>query len=561
LEENLLYKATRPSKKASFVKGAVILSIAGIICKIIGVVYRIPLTNIIGENGFAYYAVAFDIYNVLLVLSAAGLPVAISKMVSERTALGDHLGARKVFRTAAAILAILGFVFTVLMIALSGPIAQGINSDMQGLWQTILWTAPALFFVCLISAYRGFFQGMQVMMPTAVSQVVEQVARLAVGLPMAAWLFTLGGDAAGANGAVIGTTISEAIALVILAGIYLAARPRLKKRIDYQMTNAPIKQMRTRSILKKLAKLAIPVTLGACIMPLVQFIDTAMVMNVLNGIPELGPYSKGLYGILKGSVNPLINLPSVITLSLMMTLVPAISSSLAHKDFLMIRKKAGAGLKLAIISGLPFAVMFIIMARPILSMLFGTLNDSQYMNGLNALDIGTLLLQILGGGIFFISIIQTLTGVLQGMGRMMTPVINLAIGAAVKIALTYLLVRIPSLNIQGAAISTVACYVVAAILNIIFTVKHTQMQFRLLDYIVKPVIATAVMGAFMYFGQGLLSHYIGMEISAIIIMVIGAAIYLLLTLVLGVLKQEDMEFIPGGRKLQKLMKKISLKKQ
>ncbi len=559
MRESILHKATKPAKKVSFVKGAVILSIAGIICKIIGAIYRIPLTNLIGEQGMAYYSVSFDIYNVLLVVSAAGLPVAISKMVSERTTLGDHLGAYRVFKTAVAVLAILGALFSAVMMALSGPLAHVINKDMENLWQSILWTGPALFFVCIISAYRGYFQGMQVMMPTATSQVVEQVGRLAIGIPLASWLFALGGKFMGANGAVIATTASEGIALIILIAIFLTARPRLRQRIEIQKAHAQIRQMRTRSILKRLAKLAVPVTIGAFIMPAVQFIDTLMVMNVLKGIQGMDKDSiEGLYGILKNCVNPLINLPAVLTLSLMMSLVPAISSSLAEKDFVTLRKKAGAGLKLAIITGLPCMAGFFLLARPILSMMYsGSLGNDVYMN-LSDTDIAVQLLQILSIGVFFISIIQTLTGVLQGMGRMFTPVVNLLIGAVIKVVLTFFLVRDPSLNIQGAAISTVACYAVAAILNIIFMIRHTQMRFRFMDFIVKPVIATAGMGALVYFGHTLLSGMIGANLSAVIVIVLAIVIYFIMILVFGALKEEDMEFLPGGRKLERLMKRFGM---
>lgn len=562
MRESILHKATKPmkpTKKVSFVKGAVILTIAGLICKIIGAIYRIPLTNLIGEQGMAYYSVSFDIYNVLLVISAAGLPVAISKMVSERTTLGDHLGAYRVFKTALTVLAILGALFSAVMMALSGPLAHVINSKMTGLWQNILWTGPALFFVCIISAYRGYFQGMQVMMPTATSQVVEQVGRLAIGIPMAGWLFTLGGEVMGANGAVIGTTASEGIALVLLMAIFLVARPRLRQRIEIQKAHGQIKQMRSRSILKRLAKLAIPVTIGAFIMPAVQLIDTFMVMNVLKTVPGMTDASiSGMYGILKSSVNPLINLPAVITLSLMMSLVPAISASLAEKDFSTLRKKAGAGLKLAIITGLPCAAGFFLLAKPILQLMYGgSLGNDVYLNK-SDLDIAIQLLQILSIGVFFISIIQTLTGVLQGMGKMMTPVVNLLIGAVVKVVLTFFLVRIPSLNIQGAAISTVACYAVAAILDIIFMIKYTQTRFKFMDFFIKPLIATAGMGALVYFGQSLFSGIMGAKLSAVFVIVVAVVIYFIMVLIFGALKEEDMEFLPGGHKLEKLMKKHGL---
>ncbi|MDP2892339.1 MAG: polysaccharide biosynthesis protein [Bacillota bacterium] len=568
-------KAAAGTVKKSFVKGAIILGIAGIICKIIGAVYRIPLANIIGERGMAHYQVAYPIYTLLLVVSSAGLPIAISKMVAEKIAVGDHFGAHRIYRVSAWLLAIVGVLTSVAMMIFAVPIAKAVG--LETAWLAILAIGPSLLIVSLISAFRGYFQGMQVMTPTAVSQIIEQVGKLAIGFPLALAFFAIGiagpwgflpegvqntaqnlanyGQAQfGAAGALLGVTGSELFALLLLFGIYLVARPRLKRRI---MASVKLKKEKTFGIVGRIAKIAIPVTIGASIMPLVQLIDTAMVMNLVKDMPAIGSYSDQMFGVLTGFINPLINVPAVLTIALMMALVPAISSSMVEKDMLAIRNKASTGLKLTMIIGFPCAAGFYLLSRPILELLYGRLNNTLLPTG-TAMDLATQLLQVLAIGIFFLSIVQTMTGVLQGIGRVVIPVINLLIGAAVKVVLTLVLVGDPAINIVGAAYSTIACYAVAAILNIIFVIKQTRLRFRVLDFIIKPALAAAGMGALVYFGQKLLEGPVGAKVSTVIAIVAGAIVYFMLILLFGALKPEDMAFMPGGAKLSRLMNKIGI---
>ena len=346
--------------KKSFVKGAVVLGAAGLLVKVIGAFYRIPLTRIIGESGMGLYQLAYPIYSYLLVISTAGLPTAISRMVAEQVTLGNEEGARRVFRVSFQILFVIGLALSLFLWFGSSWIATLLGDGLAAL--SVQYIAPALFFVSLMSAFRGYFQGMQTMGPTAVSQVVEQIGKLIIGLYLAsAWMTSFSivspesGIANGAAGAMMGVTLSEVAAVILLVGVYMRHRSKEKKKLQkeecgIEQTFAP---MSFGSIAKQLARIAVPVTIGASIMPLVGMIDAVLINNKLTSIGFSIGEARSLYGLLTGVVNTLVNMPAVLTIALAMSLVPAIAESRTLKDTVGVRAKAGTGLKLAMLVGLP----------------------------------------------------------------------------------------------------------------------------------------------------------------------------------------------------------------
>jgi stage V sporulation protein B len=531
----------------SFVKGAAILGAAGLIVKFIGAIFRIPLTNIIGADGMANYQVAYPIYAALLVISSAGLPTAISKLVSERVTLGDYNGAHKVFQTAFKLLLIIGVVSTAVMLALSGSLASAAQIPSAKLALNMI--APSLFFVSILSAYRGYFQGLQLMSPTAMTQIIEQVIKLGAGLYFA-WLWFPKGEEYGAAGALLGVTISEIIALAVIVLIYNLRKKQFKqKRIQY----SGIAYHTSRSVLKDLLYTAIPVTLGACLMPIVNFFDTLIVTNTMAGVDysAFNPLTpKTSFGVLTGSVNPLINMPAVLSLALCMSLVPAISEARAKKSPLLVSSRSAMGFKLSILIGLPCAVGLFILAGPVISLL--------YSSGLKPteLAVGTQLLQTLSIGVLFLTFLQTMTGVLQGAGHPGIPLLSLAIGAIVKVLISILLIRVPSININGAAIGTAACYGIAALLNVIFVIKHTKPSIKPFSGLLMPLLSTAVMGGMVYYMFKTLSPALGSAKAAIICIAAAVIIYVVMLFVTKAIRKEDMDYIPGGAKITRFMNKL-----
>ncbi len=532
------------STKSSFVKGAAILGVAGLLVKIIGAVYRIPLQNIIGVAGMGNYGAVYPIYAFLLVASSAGLPTAISKLVSERLARGDEYGARRVFKTAFRLLCIIGVVSGVALALLSCPLASANN--FPGSYLGFLAIAPALLFVSLLSAYRGYFQGMQRMTPTAVSQIVEQLGKLAVGFTLGASLLPLGPEY-GAMGAMIGVSFSELLALVLLMGYY-----RRVKR-DMGEIRPTHKAEPRKKVVAALLAIAIPVTLGASILPLTQSIDSFMIVSRLIGLGFAADTARAAFAVLTQSVYPLINMPAVLSLAIAMSLVPAISQAVTQKRAKDVRDMAGTGLKITILIGMPASVGMFCLAEQILRMLYSSLTPEQ-------LALGTQLLQTMSVAVMMLALVQSMTGILQGMGRQMIPVVNLFFGAIIKVVVSFILLGIPSINIVGASVGTIACYTFAAAMNIIYVLRRTGLRPRLLDFIVKPLLASALMAAGILVLYPIFITMAGGSntIATLLSVVFAVVIYFSTILLTKTLNAADLELIPGGSKLQRLTKQADL---
>ncbi len=576
--------------KKSFVKGAGILAISGLIVKVIGAIFRIPLMNIIGSEGVGLYQMAYPIYAFLLVASTSGLPVAISKMVSEELATGNHYGGYKIFRISRRLLFLLGTITSIILL-----VSSGLISNIQGNPKSIyplMAISPALFFVSIMSAYRGYFQGMHIMHPTALSQIVEQLGKLIMGLTLAALWLPKGPEFAAA-GAIVGVTLSEVAALVLLLGIFRRERSTILR--NARLTYRTHHQTSSRDIIYRLIEIAVPVTIGASIMPLVNMSDQVIVVNRLAPIiPKIAnvPYSlesfiefakeKGLqiplgltlenmattmpevyveyinmlatklYGILTGAVNTLINFPAVLTIALAMSLVPAISESHVLRDIKGVGSKVVLGIRLTLLVGVPAAVGLGVLAQPILGALYKNFQEWEYI-------YGTRLLMTMSIGVIFLTLVQSLTAMLQGIGRIGIPVRNLLIGALFKVVITYTLVGNPEWNIQGAAIGTVVCYAVAAILNFISVIRYTDVKISLTDLVIKPVISVAVMGIVVYYAYSVLfgatdSNIISLGASIIA----GVVVYAIMLLLTKAITAEDLAVLPKGKSIARILNRLGL---
>lgn len=530
----------------SFVRGAAILGGIGLIVKVIGAFFRIPLTNIIGLDGMANYTVAYPIYAFLVVISTAGLPAAISKMVSERVTVGDYRGAHKVFQSALKMLFLIGIISTAVMFALSGVIAN--LNNMPSARLSLMLISPSLFFVALLSAYRGYFQGLQQMVPTATTQLVEQVVKLIAGLYLAS-LWISQGVEYGAAGALLGVSLSEVCAFVLIVGLY----NRKKRDIKNKLKESSTKSFRSRrGTTSGLIMIALPITIAACIMPLIMSLDSLIINNVLPNV-DYSAYNpltaKESFGLLTGAVNSLVNMPAVLSIALCMSLVPAISEAKAKKDKLAVSRRSTMGFKLAVLVGVPSAVGMFLLAKPILSFLYSSLSD-------DALTQGAELLQIMSLAVLFLTLLQTLSGILQGAGKPFIPLISLLAGAIVKVVLSIILIKIPSLNIKGAAIGTAACYAIAAMLNLIAVIKVTKPKIKVVSDVVMPIISTATMGVLVYFMYRSLEPALGNTKATLLCLLGAVLVYVVMLFVTGAAKKEDMTFIPGGTVITRFMNKL-----
>lgn len=567
--------------RKSFIKGAAILGIAGLIVKIIGAFYRIPLTNILqrGEfDGMIYYATAYPYYSWLLVISSAGFPTAISKLVSERVATGDRKGATAVFKTAFRLLLIIGIATTVLLFAGSKLIAK--LADVEKAEYAIMALAPSLLVVSVMCAYRGYLQGLQMMTGTALSQITEQVGKLIASYSLALLFVKLypGRPELWAMGTLIGISISEVLGLIVIWLVYKRNRRSLP---SYKMEDMVVPQKSLKRIGKSLLAIAIPITIGASIMPITGIADTIFIKRLLMQRYLTLGYAADVADTMAGDgfvalrsyVTPLINMPAVLTLALSMSLVPAIAPMMAARDRRGVRKVGATGIKLAMLIGAPCAAGLFVLGGPIMAMLYTKVGASVGPEGKYLISgfIGQILrmspgqdvtiytlaggiMQISAIGVLFLSLVQTLTGVIQGMGKQKVPVYFLIAGGALKVVSMILLMKFTKLGVLGAAISTVLCYVVAGIGDTWYTLTHAGIRLKWFDAFGKPLLSAAVMGVAVYFVYGLIYRMGHPTVATLGSVVIGVVVYCACLFVLRAFNKDDLSFMPASKKLAKLFR-------
>lgn len=521
--------------KKTFVKGAVILGAAGLICKIIGAFFRIPLYNMLGD-GMQYYEAVYPYYSTLLVISSAGLPTAISRMVAERMAVGDVYGAKRVFRKSQILLLAIGLVTTALMFFGADFLAKTTVGPLAAPSFRVM--SPALLIVSLMCAYRGYLQGLQKMTGTAMSQLAEQAGKLAIGLYLAAKWMPRGLEY-GAMGAVAGVTLSELLALIVVGVFYM-----MRKR-DLELEQSDAVPSNGSGIIRGLLAIAIPVTIGASIMPITGIADASLIKRTLLDIGFSEAAASMRYVALRSNVTNIINMPAVLTIALAMSLVPAISAARTANDQKGIHTVSAMGIKLAMFIGIPCAVGLFALSAPVIDLLYNI--DPQ------RLEIASALMRTSAVGVIFLSLVQTLTGILQGAGKQHIPVINLFIGGLVKVVLMLTLMRNPQIEIQGAAISTTACYTVAGVLDAIYLIRYTKLKLNVLDTFIKPLVAALIMGGAAYFTYALVYARIPSNTAATAgAILVGVSLYLICALWMRMFTEEDLAFIPGGSILTKL---------
>lgn len=524
-------------KKGSFVQGAAILGIAGLIVKVIGAAFRIPLANTIGLIGTSYYDTAYPYYSWLLVISTSGLPTAISKMVSERVTLGDYRGAHRVFTTAMQILCCIGLLTSILMFFGSDYIARlHMLPEAAYCFKAL---APALFFVALMCAYRGYMQGMQQMVPTAISQVVEQVGKLAVGLALAFMLLDAGPEYA-AMGALIGVTVSELLALIYVMLSYRRRWPKIRARLERSV------RREAEPVAARLMAIALPITIGASISPLASVVDSALIIRILLKLGYAKETAQTAFSLMRTNVATLTNMPGVLTMALAMSLVPAISAFSAKRDHAGVQDTARLGLKLALIIGLPCAVGLFVLASPILAMLYPNLTEGELTLAVDLMHTSSI-------GVIFLSLVQSMTGVIQGMGKPNVPVFNLFIGFVLKVASLLALMNIPQINIQGAAVSTVVCYAFAGIADTIYVIRRAKLRLGLVDVLLKPVLSSGVMGFVVFMIYSFMQEMEHQVLPTLAAVAVGVFAYGVMAIYFRFFSREELAYIPGGQRIRKLM--------
>ncbi|UFJ40544.1 polysaccharide biosynthesis protein [Brevibacillus humidisoli] len=535
-----------------FVKGAAILGIAGLISKLLGAVYRIPYQNITGDIGLYVYMQVYPLYSTLLILATAGFPIAISKIVSERLALGDVLGARKTFRVASMVLAGLGLLFFLLLYAGAPWISRVMGDEQLTLpLRAVAWSLPL---VPVVAIMRGYFQGHQNMVPTGVSQVVEQLFRVIVILISAFWMMNVYQDAYLAGTGAVFAAFPGAVMAILVLLFYWQKNTRAQRRVLRQQRKQMAgneSQLSNRAILRSIVVYALPICLGALVLPLIPLVDSLTVANMLqwSGVSE--EMSKILKGVFDRG-QPLIQFGTFFATSLSLALVPAISEAAAQGQQRVIAVRTELAMRLTFLLGLPASFGLALLAEPVNVMLYGD-------------DSGTQALAIQAFTIVFATLSISSSGILQGLGRVMLPAVHLMIGVIVKLLANLLLV--PFLGISGSAIATVLAYAVAMLLNAVAIVRHTGARFPLRTLVGKPFLAVCMMSVVVFavdYGMlALLTDQIGSErllhaVVGLTGVAAGAVVYGISLFLTGGLTRSDLRLIPKGERIAALLTRLRL---
>lgn len=527
----------------SFLKGTLILTIGGIVVKVIGFLNWIILSRVLGGEGIGLYQMAFPIYLLALSVSSAGIPVAISIITAEKLALDDFRGANRVFSISLTVLTITGLFFSLLLyFGAEWLIKYQFIHDSRA-YYALLALSPAVFFVTILSSFRGYLQGCQIMTPTAVSQIVEQLVRVITMLIFASWLLPKGLEYA-AGGASLGAAPGAVAGLLVLIYYYWKLNKQFKNKIAKQ--NGEKQQESGISIIRRIWKLALPVSLASIMLPIVANLDLFIVPARLEVAGYTVEQATELFGYLTGMAVPLLNLSTILTASLATSLVPAISESFSLNNMKRIYEQTASAMRIANFVTVPGFVALWILAEPISQLVY---NAPQASHSISILSVG----------IFLLGIHQVTTGVLQGMGHTSIPVINMGLAVVVKVILNWILTAMPTLGIKGASWATVADIGVAAIMNLYFVNRYVGFSMEIKS-LVKTMVASAAMGGVIYIGYDVIMLQTGSNgLATIIGLFFGGIVYGAVLLLVGGIGERDIKQIPlFGARMAPILRKFGL---
>ena len=544
------------TKKNSFFGGAAILTAGIIIVKLIGALYKIPLGNIISEAAFADFNTAYYIYSLLIIISTGGLPVALSKMVSEANALGQGNQVKKIFRLSLMTFCSLGIVCCLIMVRFPNQLAQLMNNTHSA--PSILALAPALFFICPLSALRGYFQGHSLMTPTAVSQIIEAACKLAIGLALATLLVSQGAeDSYTAAGAIFGVSVGCALGMVYTLACYRSHRRTLPASNDVPSSS--------REILSTLIKLAIPITLASSVIAIANILDTSLTFGRLQ---EAAGFTEDQARVLKGVYDKaltLYNLPSAFMTPLTVSVIPAVSAARAVRNHRLGAQVSETALRTTALIAIPAGVGLCALSRPIIRLLYPSTD----------VELAGWMLSVLGMASICVCFMLVCNSIMQAHRLVSLPMITTIIGCVLKIVLTYLLVGNPQINIRGGSISTLVCFAMICLLDLVIIKFALPRSLSYRRVFVKPILASVVMGFAAWAVYGLLSRLLfslspfqslaedgqtvmlsgaGNALSVLGAIGVGMILYFALILLTRAISREDLALMPKGDRIARLLR-------
>ena len=529
-------------KRQGFLKGAALLSIATIAVKLVGLVFSVQLANLIGEKAISYYSVAYDIFALFNAAATAGIPVAVSRMVSEAYTMGRKKQADKIFMVALTSFSVLGLLCSVLMFAFAGSLAGMLG--FPGAKYSVMALAPTVFFCAFMSAIRGYFQGRSNMMPTAVSQVIEAVSKLAIGLSLAFYVHSAYNDGRlSAAAAIVGVSSSAALGAIFSGFCKLSQnrRDKLGRAANLgEESPDPYK-----IILKKLVSFAVPITIGACFIHLLNLIDARTVATCLKSIEGFtASDAEALYGTWANTVK-IYDLPGAIIIPLSTSVLPVLTAAYTRGSKEGVKSTATSVLRMTFLIAIPCCAGLFVFANPIAS--------NFYYNSPLSIEKVPGLLQGVSLSVIFNGLLYTTNAIIQALGNAKRPVIHMLIGGAVKIALNYILVSVPGLNIMGVAISTVISNLIVAALNLQLIYKLIPKMEGVLKMTLPMAASAAIMGALSYLVYSGISSFASSLIALLAGIITAVVVYFTAVIIFRAVRAEEIRMLPKGDKIAKLL--------
>ena len=524
------------SKKQTFLHGTALLAMSTAIVKVIGAFYSIPLKAIIGDQAFGYYSTAYEIYTLLLMISTAGLPVAMSRMISQASSLENYQQVRKIYTTARTIFLTLGLLGAVLMMVFCRQLAN--FQKQPNAWVTILALGPSCFLICLMSTYRGFFQGQSNMKPTSVSQVLEAAVKLVFGLSLAIlilWYTTSHAYAAG--GAIFGVTMSCLISSIYLSRCFRKSYKDLPVGKDTAESG--------KTIAKSLLSIAIPITIGSVGLHILTVLETRVYMSQLLEFltQETADLQKGIYNF----IQKIYNMPCAFITPITISIIPAITAQITTGDRKGAKATEESAVRVTALISMPCAVGLSVLAEPVTALLGG-------YSGAN-LALSTKLMTVMGVCIIFNATVLLTNAIMQAHGHVNLPVINTLIGGFLKLAAVFILTGNPHIGILGTPIGTLLCYISITILNVLTVRRVLTDPPAIIKNMLRGLLAALIMGVGAY-GAWFGLKYLGIGSDLILCaapILVGVVLYVIAAVKLKAITREDCLLLPKGKKIADLL--------
>ena len=515
--------------KQSILKSALILTICGIICRLLGAFYRVPQAVMLGASGMGNYYLIFPVFAFLISLSSSSIPQSLSKLVSESIAKNNKKQAKRYFVSSLFLLSIFGLICTIVLVFIAPFLSnlQGNKSLVSGYFAI----APAIFFVCLISCFRGYFQGYQTMTYSGISQIIEQVIKISLGLFLINKLIIYGVEYA-VFGSLIAITISEIFALIYLFFSYIFFKNKLKIGEENDV-------LTMKESCKKIIKIALPFTLSYIIFPLALMIDSLFFVKILTNAGVSGEIANNVFGINSGVVSTLTNLPIVISTGLATAIVPAISGNIKSGQIKVAEEKIMLVLKIGFLILLPCAVLFAVFPREIIFILFGSLGNSLF----DEMQVASGMLIISSVGVLYLGIFQITTAILQADNKFFAPIKALIIGVLIRVLVCVCLIFVSSINIYSISIASVVCYGFVAIYNMGVLQKDFPLKVNYNTFFIVPFFAIILMLCACTLFKILFTTFLPLGLSYLFALFCGGCVYILFLFVFKAFEKREVAYL------------------